>query len=166
MRSTKVNIAILFAAWAALTPVAAASLSATAVTVTPAHPEPGDVAGLAWEKTRAGMDSATAASEAAVDPVYLVKVYVKLPPPGAEAYGLWIGDEEIREYGGFKHGIFFKVYDPEKLAKWAGQPLRMAEGGRAPEPLGQDFPRLQARQENRAGSPGVPRSKVKDLLAD
>jgi len=166
MRSIKVNLAILFAAWAALTPVAAAPFSATAVTVTPAAPEPGDIDGLAWEKTRAGKDSNTAAAEAAEDPVHLVKVYVKLPPAGAETYRLWIGDEEIREYGGFKHGIFFKVYDPEKLAKWSGQPLSMARSGRTPEPLGQDFPRLQARQENRAGSPGVPRSKVKDLLAD
>lgn len=166
MRSTKVNIAILFAAWAALTPVSAASLSATAVTVTPAIPEEGDVAGLAWEKTKAGKDSALAAAEAAGEPVYLVKIYVKLPPPGAESHQLWVGDEEIREYGGFKHGIFFKVYGPEKLAQWAGQPLSMAMRGGTPEPLGQDFPALQAKREIRAGGSEAPRIKVKDALRD
>lgn len=165
MRKFSLDIAFLWIAWAAFTPASAASLAATSVTVIAADPEAGDSANLAWEKTKAGKDSAAAAAEAARDPVYLVKVYMKLPASGSENYLLWVGDDEVREYGGFKHGIFFKVYDADLLSKWVGKPLRMAKRGQPPQALGVDFPDPEAQAKNRAGGSAA-RVKTKDALAD
>jgi hypothetical protein len=169
MRKNILSPKYLFITAALLTSAHAAPLfTATSVTVTPAIPEPGDSSVIAWEKGKAGKDSATAAAEAAQDPVYLVKVYIKLPPMGSESYQLWVGDDEIREYGGFKKGLFFKVYDEELLGKWAGKPLRMGKRGQAPQSLGQDFPQADAKGRIRAAgsSAAAPRSKIKDVLAD
>jgi hypothetical protein len=166
MRKTRMRIRFLCALLASLSYASAASITATAVTVTAAIPEPGDSAKTAWEKTKAGKDAATAAAEAATDPVYLVKVYAKLPPVGSEIYQLWVGDEEVPEYGGFKHGIFFKVYGQEQLSQWAGKPLRMGLRGQAPQPLGRDFPREEAKDAIRAAGAAPVRPKIKDVLAE
>lgn len=168
MRSNKLASTFLFAALASLAPAAIAAPAATSVTVTAAVPETGDSAGIAWEKTKAGKNAATAAAEAATEPVYIVKVYVKLPPAGPEGYQLWVGDEEVGEYGSFRHGLFFKVYSEEKLARWAGMPLRLGKRGQAAEELGQVFPAAEAQREFRAADSGdrVSRKKVKDVLSD
>jgi hypothetical protein len=169
MRKTRLDFIFLCVILAAVSYASAAfTATATAVTVTPADPEPGDSAKAAWEKTKAGKDAASAATEAAADPVYLVKVYVKLPPLGSESYQLWVGDDEVPEYGGFKHGLFFKAYGQEQLAKWAGKPLRMGKRGHAPQPLGQNFPAAVAQDAIRAaGSSSAPaRAKIKDVLAE
>jgi hypothetical protein len=166
MRKTRMQIKFLCVLLASLSFASAASFTATAVTVTAAIPESGDSAKTAWEKAKAGRDVATAAAEAATDPVYLVKVYVKLPPAGSESYQLWVGDEEVPEFGSFKHGIFFKVYGQEQLSKWAGKPLRMGLRGQAPQPLGQDFPPEAAKDAIRAAGSAPARPKTKDVLAD
>lgn len=168
MRNKRLATTFLFAALAALAPASFAAPTATAVTVTPAVPESGDSAAIAWEKAKAGKDSETAAAEAAADPVYIVKVYVKLPPPGAEGYRLWIGDEEVREYGSFRHGLFFKAYGEEQLSRWAGKPLRMGAQGKAAEDLGREFPGAATLREIRSEDSGARsfRKKIRDVLAE
>lgn len=168
MRNKRLATTFLFAAFASLAPASFAAPSATAVTVTPAVPESGDSAAIAWEKAKAGRDASKAAAEAAEEPVYIVKVYVKLPPAGAEGYRLWIGDEEVREYGSFRHGLFFKAYGEDQLSKWAGKPLRMGIRGKAAEELGREFPGAVALREIRSEDSGAgnSRKKVKDVLSE
>ena len=57
--------------------------------------------------------------------VHVVKIYVDMPAPGAQACLLHIGDEKIKEYGGFAEGVFFKVYDRKQLQSWEGKPVRV-----------------------------------------
>src|SRR5882762_8706762 len=71
--------------------------------------------------------------------VHVVKVYLNMPPPGAKAYILYIGDRKIDEYGGFDEGIFFKSYDRKDLDLWAGQPLRFVVRNELID-LGLNFP--------------------------
>jgi hypothetical protein len=61
--------------------------------------------------------------------VHVVKLYVTMPPPGAELYELYIGDERIEEYGSFDEGIFFKSYQRKDFEAWKDRPVRFICNG-------------------------------------
>lgn len=51
---------------------------------------------------------------------YVVRLEMTLPRPGGPAMELYVGETRIREYGGWKGGLYFKVYEASKLERLAG----------------------------------------------
>lgn len=70
--------------------------------------------------------------------VYVVKVYVEMPPARAGGPLLYIGDTN-QQFGSFAEGIFFKVYDQRDLQARRGQPVRFVHGDQIVD-LGIVFP--------------------------
>jgi hypothetical protein len=62
-----------------------------------------------------------------------------MPPPRAEDWIFYVGDEKIKEYGGFAEGIFIKVYGPQQLQSWRGKPIRILYRGKMTD-LGASVP--------------------------
>ena len=60
--------------------------------------------------------------------VYVVKLYVEMPPARAGGPLLYIGDTN-QQCGSFAEGIFFKIYDQRDLQARRGQPVRFVHGG-------------------------------------
>src|SRR5688572_645280 len=58
---------------------------------------------------------------ALLEEVYVVKLYVEMPPARAGGPLLYIG-ENYQQCGSFAEGIFFKVYDQRDLQAKRGQP--------------------------------------------
>ncbi|MGH8547421.1 MAG: hypothetical protein ACRERU_02225 [Methylococcales bacterium] len=63
--------------------------------------------------------------------VYIVKLYIDDWSPfyTSRGYRLFIGENEIKKYAGFRHGLFFKVYDPDFLAENVGKMIRFSVDG-------------------------------------
>jgi hypothetical protein len=62
--------------------------------------------------------------------VYIVKVrFETMPEPTGTGWALYLGDDRIPKYWAYKDGIYFKVHDPDFLAKHDGQPLRFSTNG-------------------------------------
>ncbi|MEL6545658.1 MAG: hypothetical protein AAFQ82_13585 [Myxococcota bacterium] len=55
---------------------------------------------------------------------YMIRLEVKMPPPGGTAVRFALGEEPIDEYGSWKHGIYFWVYDEAELENLNGGVLR------------------------------------------
>jgi hypothetical protein len=70
--------------------------------------------------------------------VYVIKLYVDMPPARAGGPLLYIGDTN-QEFGSFAEGIFFKAYDQRDLESWRGKPVRFVYGHEIIE-LGLVFP--------------------------
>ena len=70
-------------------------------------------------------------NRSAEDIVYIVKLYMDDVEPFYTSAGLrlFVGDHEIKEYSGFKNGIYFKVYDPDFLAENGGEMVRFTADG-------------------------------------
>jgi hypothetical protein len=64
-------------------------------------------------------------------PIYLVKLYCGARRISSMGTELYIGDERIRNYAGFKKGIAFKVFDKDRLLEFAGKQIvwKEAQGG-------------------------------------
>jgi hypothetical protein len=138
-RSSFLTIAASLAWWLAgpgvpLRAADNATPEALSVTISAVQPDAGDAKLIAWEKQKKGQ------AQTAPAPVYVVKIYCEMPSPGARAYRLYIGDEQIREYGSFPAGIFLKVYDADVLRKWAGKPLKMGVNRAQAVDMGRAFP--------------------------
>ncbi|MBP7825687.1 MAG: hypothetical protein KA236_03945 [Verrucomicrobia bacterium] len=82
-------------------------------------PSQGDLGRIERKRKQDGIQSTNETQ------VHVVKLYVNMPRPAAQACILYIGEERISEYGGFSEGIFFKVYDPKQFETWQGKPIRM-----------------------------------------
>jgi hypothetical protein len=64
------------------------------------------------------------------DEVYLVKVRLEsLPRPAAVGWALYLNDYRVPKYWEYKHGVYFKVHDPQFLAEHDGQSLRFSTNG-------------------------------------
>ena len=55
---------------------------------------------------------------------FLVRLQVERPRSMGPVVRFYVGDYEVPEYGGWKKGIYFKVYDPAQLKKLTGQELQ------------------------------------------
>jgi hypothetical protein len=63
---------------------------------------------------------------------YIVKLYTDtLPVQNSLGVELYVGDHPIRQYAQFKHGIYFKVNDPQQLANLQGGEVRFRRPGTA-----------------------------------
>lgn len=63
---------------------------------------------------------------------YIVKLYIPSPPvQDSLGVELFVGDQQIRQYAQFKHGIYFKVNDPEQLSNLQGEEVRFRRPGTA-----------------------------------
>lgn len=51
---------------------------------------------------------------------YVVRLEMTLPRQGGPAMELYVGETRIREYGGWKGGLYFKVYEASELKRLAG----------------------------------------------
>jgi hypothetical protein len=109
-----------------------------AIEVTRINPSKGDIGRIERKRKLEGGGAATA-GVARESQVHVVKLYVKMPPPQAKAYPLYIGDARIDEYGSFPEGIFFKAYDPKDLQSWGGKPVRFVSNNQVID-LGVVFP--------------------------
>lgn len=76
--------------------------------------------------------------------VYVVKLYVEMPPARAGGPLLYIGDAN-QQFGSFAEGIFFKVYGEGDLQARRGQPVRFVHGKEIVE-LGITFPNEPAKE--------------------
>ncbi|MFI5455205.1 MAG: hypothetical protein ACHRXM_07100 [Isosphaerales bacterium] len=64
------------------------------------------------------------------DEVYLVKIRLEaLPPPAAIGWALYLKDYRVPKYWAYKHGVYFKVHDPQFLTEHEGQTLRFSTNG-------------------------------------
>jgi hypothetical protein len=64
------------------------------------------------------------------DEVYLVKVRLDaVPAAAATGWALYLGDHKVPKYWAYKQGLYFKVHDPQFLAKHEGQSLRFSTNG-------------------------------------
>lgn len=58
--------------------------------------------------------------EREIGEAYLVRLEMILPRPGGPAMELYVGETRIREYGGWKGGLYFKLYEASELKRLAG----------------------------------------------
>jgi hypothetical protein len=95
------------------------------VTITPARPDAGDLQRMdALRKNGAKIDAADA-------PVYIAKIhFLGSLPIDNEGFTVWVGDQLVKEYGSFKSGIFFKIYDPNEWDKMAGKEICIKRRGK------------------------------------
>lgn len=58
---------------------------------------------------------------------YLVRVRLaKVPPATSAGWALYVNDFRIPKYWEYKHGIYFKVFDPQFFADHQGEHLRFS----------------------------------------
>lgn len=55
--------------------------------------------------------------------IYIVKIRADLPPPSNSGFRIYFGDEQVKEFGSYNEGIFFKVYHKKDLNDLAGKEL-------------------------------------------
>jgi len=61
---------------------------------------------------------------------YIVKLYTEtLPIQNSLGVELYVGNQPIRQYAQFKHGIYFKVNDPQQLSNLQGGEVRFRRPG-------------------------------------
>ncbi|NEP09431.1 MAG: hypothetical protein F6K14_04170 [Symploca sp. SIO2C1] len=61
---------------------------------------------------------------------YMVKLYTQTPlPTNSMGVELYVGNQKIRKYSQFKHGIYFKVNDPQQLSTLQGEEVRFRTPG-------------------------------------
>ena len=61
---------------------------------------------------------------------YIVKVRFKaMPPVTSQGWALYVNDFRIPKYWEYKHGIYFKVFDPQFFADYKGKRLRFSQNG-------------------------------------
>jgi len=62
--------------------------------------------------------------------VYLVKLRLEtVPQPSSLAWALYLRNERVPQCWAYKHGIFFKVFDPQFLERRDGHELRFSLNG-------------------------------------
>lgn len=67
------------------------------------------------------------ASKSLPEVTYLVKVRLeKVPPATSAGWALYVNDFRIPKYWEYKHGIYFKVFDPQFFADHQGKQLRFS----------------------------------------
>lgn len=61
---------------------------------------------------------------------HMVRLKISKIPASGPLERFFLGEEQISEYGGWKEGIYFWVYDPEKLKTFDGRAIgyRFAQG--------------------------------------
>lgn len=70
------------------------------------------------------------ASKSLPEVTYLVKVRLeKVPPATSAGWALYVNDFRIPKYWEYKHGIYFKVFDPQFFADHQGKQLRFSHNG-------------------------------------
>ncbi len=70
--------------------------------------------------TLTGDDGKTATYERA----YLIRLHGEFPTHGASVMRLYFGNEAIPEYGGLPGGLYFMIYEKNRLKAFAGKPIR------------------------------------------
>lgn len=55
---------------------------------------------------------------------FIVLLKLEYPPFRGPAVEFFIGDYRVPEFGGWREGVYFKVYDPELLTQLTGQEMR------------------------------------------
>lgn len=95
------------------------------VTITPAKAGPAEIKRIESNRQNGADVSMT-------DPlVYVVKVYFDKPLPiDNDGFTIQVNGETVREYGPFKHGIYFKLYDPDDARKIAGKEISIKRRGK------------------------------------
>ena len=92
----------------------------TAVEVVAAQPTEADRATIAQLNRESG--------RALPEVAYLVKLRFKtMPPVTSQGWALYVGSLRIPKYWGYRHGIYFKVFDPQFLADHKGKKLRFSQ---------------------------------------
>ena len=95
---------------------------AVAVEVIAAQPTEADSAVLAKLESSEGKPLPGAA--------YIVKVRLKaLPEATSHGWALYVGKLRIPKYWAYRHGIYFKVFDPQFFAQHKGGKLRFSANG-------------------------------------
>lgn len=94
----------------------------TAVQLLPAQPEAADLRKIHHFAAEAG---------APIEEVsYIVKLYTGTSvPQNSLGVELYVGEQPIRQYFQFKHGIYFKVNNPQQLAALQGKEVRFRRPG-------------------------------------
>jgi len=78
--------------------------------------------------------------ERVFDQAWLVLLAFKNRPPVRDMRtDIYIGDYRVPEYGGYKNGVYFKIYDESLLRSLNDQDISIAVGGRAKQSLGRKF---------------------------
>lgn len=67
---------------------------------------------------------------------YMVRLAISTPPAMGPVLELYVGNERIPEYGGWKEGVYFWVYDPQKLQQLNGRPISYRFASNRQLPLG------------------------------
>jgi hypothetical protein len=61
---------------------------------------------------------------------YLVKIRFETAPVAtSQGWALYVNDQRIPKYWGYKDGIYFKVFDPQFFDDHHGEPLRFSLDG-------------------------------------
>jgi hypothetical protein len=94
----------------------------TSIQLVLARPEAADLRKIHYYAAETG---------AAVEEVsYIVKLYLGSPPvSNSMGLELYVGDQKIRKYSQFSHGIYFKINDPQQLPALEGQEVRFRRPG-------------------------------------
>lgn len=101
-----------------------------------------------------------------LEPVaFLVTVELAVVPPATSSgWALYLDDFRVPKYWEYRHGIYFKVFDPQFFADHAGQRLRFSPNGTdfvdtdltlpPPEPVAAGERSALPRQEEILNPPG------------
>jgi len=95
---------------------------AIALEVVATQPTEADSKAIAHLSTQAG--------KFLTEVTYLVKVRLQtVPPATSHGWALYVNDFRIPKYWEYRHGIYFKVFDPQFFADHQGKRLRFSRDG-------------------------------------